>query len=83
VDSYCQLSNYLENFNYELKVKSPLYRIDKILTSFLSKEVEHKNLRKYFGDIAYIEELYKSLFESTDHELIERLKKYFGGNYGK
>lgn len=83
VDSYCQLSNYLENFNYELKVKSPLYRIDKILASFLSKEAGYRSLRKYFEDIAYIEEMYKSLFEGTDHELIKRLKKYFGGNYGK
>jgi hypothetical protein len=83
VDSYCQLSNYLEEFNYKLNVRSPIHRLDKILASFLSKEAGYRSLRKYFGDIAYIEELYKSLFESTDHELIERLKKYFGGNYGK
>lgn len=79
VDSYCQLTNYLESFNYKINVKPPIYRIDKILASFLSKDGGHRSISKYFGDVSNLEELYKSFFKSSDKKLIDNMKKYFGG----
>ena len=79
VDSYCQLTNYLESIDYKINVKPPIYRIDKILASFLSKDGGHRSICKYSEDVSNLEDLYNSFFKSSDKKLIDNMKKYFGG----